>query len=532
MSSCFAANERKAQTQMTPASTPVRAALQRKCACGGPSTDGGECDHCKQEKLQRKKSESTGPATAPHVVHEVLETSGQALDTSAREFFEPRFGHDFSKVRVHTGDKAAESARAVNAHAYTVANNVVFGAGKYAPRTSEGRELIAHELAHTIQQQNATVAPQALEISEPDERAEIDADRVAQASLSGGSTSKQLSSGTRVSRQQAHAETEEEKKKREREEAIKSLLNTNPRGPSAEGPEEKAEKERKEAEKKSQEKKKQELLERAKSEPYGREQSGAQSTWGWGAPETNNLKQECKSVGMDRPDFLSFQSIAPPQAGAIGFGLTSITPTNAVPPEIAAVADSGGGFKLKPTHAEMPPVYSAFTKATEFDEGKRSCPAPGCSQSKLPKANVGHYVITAGGAAKLQEGEMEHCKDYRTAFDLTLGLYASVINNLAARERVYSSERQAIDEATRAVGVPPSQMVNKFADMCKLSLKRDDYRWHVPNFPPNKSHVKDDDSVGCQVIETIDEASMPNVGNHPFEELVAASQAAKQVGKP
>jgi hypothetical protein len=355
---------------------------------------------------------------------------------------------------------------------------------------------------------------------------------VAQASLSGGSLPKPASSGVRLSRQQAHAETEEEKKKREREEEIKRLLSTNPRGPSAESPEDKAEKEIAEAERERQEKKKQKLLESAKSEPYGRESSGAQSTWGWGAPETNNLKQECKSVGMDRPDFLSFQSIAPPPGGAIGFGLTSIVASDAVPPEIAAVADPGGGFKLKPTHAEMPPIYSAFTKATEFDEGKRNCPAPGCSQSKLPKANVGHYVITAKGAAKLQEGEMEHCKDYRAAFDLTLGLYASVINNLAARERVYSSERQAIDEATKAVGVRPSNMVNKFTELCKLSLKRDDYKWHVPNFPPNKSHVKDDDSVGCQVIETIDDASFPNVGNHPFDELIQAAAPAKPGGKP
>jgi hypothetical protein len=66
---------------------------------------------------------------------------------------EPRFGHDFSRVRVHTGTQAAESAQAVNALAYTVGQDVVFGAGRYAPHTHEGRRLIAHELTHVIQQQ-------------------------------------------------------------------------------------------------------------------------------------------------------------------------------------------------------------------------------------------------------------------------------------------------------------------------------------------------------------------------------------------
>jgi hypothetical protein len=65
---------------------------------------------------------------------------------------EPRFGHDFSQVRVHTEAKAAESARAVNALAYTVGRALVFGAGQYAPGTTEGWRLLAHELAHTVQQ--------------------------------------------------------------------------------------------------------------------------------------------------------------------------------------------------------------------------------------------------------------------------------------------------------------------------------------------------------------------------------------------
>ena len=67
-------------------------------------------------------------------------------------FFEPRFGHDFSRVRVHTDVKAAEAARSVKARAYTVGHDIVFGTGQYSPQTESGRGVLAHELAHTIQQ--------------------------------------------------------------------------------------------------------------------------------------------------------------------------------------------------------------------------------------------------------------------------------------------------------------------------------------------------------------------------------------------
>jgi len=114
--------------------------LQRKCA---------ECEQ-DEEQLQRKE---TGPAsTAPPVVHEVLRSPGQPLDPATRAFMEPRFGHDFAKVRVHTDTKAASSARAVNAQAYTVGNSIVFDSGRFNSHNQEGRRLLAHELTHVVQQ--------------------------------------------------------------------------------------------------------------------------------------------------------------------------------------------------------------------------------------------------------------------------------------------------------------------------------------------------------------------------------------------
>lgn len=88
----------------------------------------------------------------PVAIREALRGSYRPLDAATRAFFEPRFGHDFGAVRVHTSEVSADSARALNAHAYTIGRDIVFGAGQYAPQTSAGRRLLAHELAHVVQQ--------------------------------------------------------------------------------------------------------------------------------------------------------------------------------------------------------------------------------------------------------------------------------------------------------------------------------------------------------------------------------------------
>jgi hypothetical protein len=130
--------------------------LQRKCACGGIPGPTGECEECRKKRLQRQirspKSEVGSHSAVPPIVHEVLRTQGQPLDVETRAFMESRFGYDFRKVRIHADARAAESARAVNALAYTVGRDVVFGAGQYAPTGEQGRTLLAHELTHVLQQ--------------------------------------------------------------------------------------------------------------------------------------------------------------------------------------------------------------------------------------------------------------------------------------------------------------------------------------------------------------------------------------------
>jgi hypothetical protein len=109
-----------------------------------------------EERVQTKRVDGSGGGAdaAPPIINSVVSESGQPLDTATRSFMESRFGHDFSGVRIHTDARASESAREVNALAYTVGRNVVFGAGQYAPQTEAGRHLLAHELTHVLQQRS------------------------------------------------------------------------------------------------------------------------------------------------------------------------------------------------------------------------------------------------------------------------------------------------------------------------------------------------------------------------------------------
>ena len=182
-----------------PSATPL---LQRRCACGGRIPGGGACDACKrtrqplmtrlvvgaagdrfeQEAEQMAERVAAGPADAPLLhappriprlhtpgtreavvgpasVDRALSSPGQALDRGLRSQLEPHFGHDLSAVRVHTGASADDSARELNAEAYAVGHDIVFGTGRYAPHTPAGRHLLAHELTHVVQQTGGQSSP-------------------------------------------------------------------------------------------------------------------------------------------------------------------------------------------------------------------------------------------------------------------------------------------------------------------------------------------------------------------------------------
>ena len=170
------------KSEARPAPTPVRSSLLRPLAINKP---GDECeqeaDRVSEQVMRMSESEPLGEkgaarhagqtshaqspvqtkwvesgsheqAEVPPIVSEVLQSPGQPIDRATRAFVEPRFRQDFSQIRVHTDEKAADSARAMNALAYASGPHLVFGAGQYAPATPSGRRLLAHELTHSVQQ--------------------------------------------------------------------------------------------------------------------------------------------------------------------------------------------------------------------------------------------------------------------------------------------------------------------------------------------------------------------------------------------
>jgi hypothetical protein len=197
---------RQAVTQtksQTPTTSPLSKGgiLQRKCAdCGNHTVAGGECESCGKKKIglqrkltigasndpleleadrvadqvmaapasstishsspriQRFTGQASGQADmeAPASVESVLSSPGRPLDPELQQDMGQRFGHDFSQVRVHTGGEAERSAKDVNANAYTVGHRIVFGNGRFAPETYQGRRLVAHELTHVVQQSSTS----------------------------------------------------------------------------------------------------------------------------------------------------------------------------------------------------------------------------------------------------------------------------------------------------------------------------------------------------------------------------------------
>jgi hypothetical protein len=166
--------------------------LSRKCASCKDEDKKKEETH---NQLARKESNraAEAPSTIPGIVHDVLRSPGAPLDSSTRSFMEPRFGRDFSNVRVHTDSRAAQSASAVNALAYTVGNHVVLGRGQ------QSLPLMAHELVHVEQQHGSSdTAPSRIdELGSPRER---EADRIAADVMNAATTASPSASGAGLMR--------------------------------------------------------------------------------------------------------------------------------------------------------------------------------------------------------------------------------------------------------------------------------------------------------------------------------------------
>lgn len=191
-------------------------ALQRQCACGGT------CAKCQEEEELRALQRHSG-AAAPARFDGIPSTPGEPLDTATRRPLEAHFGADLSDVRVHTGSDAADSSTALDALAYTSGRDIYFAAGMYSPASSSGQHLLAHEVAHVVQQASgkepavATKSAHGVKIGAPDDMLEGEADQAAEDFMPGAPLTELTD--------------EEQRKRRESSSAVQRLIQRQPKTP-------------------------------------------------------------------------------------------------------------------------------------------------------------------------------------------------------------------------------------------------------------------------------------------------------------
>lgn len=422
--------------------------------------------HTFSQSPKQKTAVSNSAVLHPPILH----TPGQPMDAATRADMESRFGHDFSQVQVHTDEKSAESAQSVNALAYTVGSHIAFAPGRYTPHTASGRGLLAHELAHTVQQQGQVVPDYALPISQAGDGAEVEAQRAETAVLQ-----------NRPATLHAHPPVLARQEADKPQEVPNQVITAEP------------------------------------------EADKPRQTWGWGAPESTSIYRDCNSEGLSRDKFLEkYRAIkgVPPKAedalGVTGYDKSTVLPSVTT---YTVQENNKTYYKLQPTHAEMPQIASFFTTAGEFQEGQMG-KQYGLNHCKIRDYPI-KWVITPEGAQKIKEGEEEHCQDIRHAFRITLAIYASVINNVAAAERLYSTQAQAEQDALSQVGVPQSQWMSEFEKLIKRSEKRDTQGWHKPVFQKTAAHRQTPDDNGCSHFQfNITAGTLPEIGKHSSIEVI------------
>lgn len=457
--------------------------LRRTCACGGG------CPRCQMDehrRLQTKHVDSTesGQTVAPLIVEEALANDGGSLPDGLRADMEQRFGHDFGRVRLHTHARAAESAAAVGARAYTVGPDVVFAAGEYAPDTDAGRRLIAHELAHVVQQ-DAARAPNGragIAIGAVDDSLERKAETAARrANEDTGPSIASASLSAGVSRVARAPMLQRDNGPGEKKEEIP--IERVPYREKAPPPAGETEPEEGEAEK------------------------GPTLTLASAARPT------CDPTGLARKDYL-----AQPNTSTDDFGLTRFAGTVSMALTTQKVK---GGVMIEPLKVALPAITSVYTKADTFIEGTAvvlSQEGAECPGGKVPL----QWLISSPGAAKIREGEMEHCEDLQYAYDVTLGWYAQVVNGLIAKGRTFRSEAAAFKRLEKLTGTHPTDWLSVFECLAKKTEKRDGRKftnaWHMPRVKPRPPRLQD----GCKFsrVFVTGTANFPELGKHPTPDVI------------
>jgi len=454
--------------------------LRRTCACGGGCP---RCQLDEHRRLQTKHIDSakSGQTAAPPIVEEALANGGGSLPDGLRADMEQRFCHDFGRVRLHTHALAVESAVAVGARAYTVGSDVVFAAGEYAPDTDAGRRLIAHELAHVVQQ-DAARAPNG------------------RLGITIGAVDDPLEREAQTAAQRANKDTEP---------SIASAYLSAGVGSMALAP----------------------MLQRddgsgAKKEeiPIPRVPYREEAPTGETVPEEGEEKSPaltlasaarptCDPIGLARKDYL-----AQPNTSTEDFGLTRFAGTVSM---VLTTRKVKGGVMLDPLQVSLPAITSVYTKADTFIEGTGvvlSQEGAECPGGKVPL----QWRIFAPGAAKIREGEMEHCEDLQYAYDVTFGWYTQVVDGLIAKGRTFPSEVAAFRHLQKLTGTAPSNWPSIFGCLAKKTEQRDGRKftnaWHTPRvkaLPPRL-----DDSCKFARVFVTGAANFPELGKHPTPDVI------------
>jgi hypothetical protein len=372
---------------------------------------------------------------------------------------EPRFGHDFSRVQVHTDRKAAESARAVNALAYTISNHIVFNVDQYQPATRDGRRLLAHELTHTRQQAEG-LKRSSMNNDGNESQAEVEAVETARSlEESEGPTPAGIMMDYKPIEVIAHQELASSPSQTE------PSQQASPTGGS------------------------------------GQEQTEA------GANPTGS-QAGCQPTPLTRQAFLQ-------QSGATqrDLGLTRLAGQVGTPAVQISPASNG---VLLPTSAVQAPITSAYTRGS-FIEGDAhfvSQSSSGCPSKRYPL----EWNIFGSGEQAIRQGEQEHCDDFQLAFDLSLVRFANEVNTVAQTGRRFANQQAAEQFFARRVGVAPSQWFDHYSCLSNKTRLRDRRDWHTPR---GTSRGMREPVYPCDKVRFfVDSGHFPDIGRHPSSTVI------------
>jgi hypothetical protein len=396
-----------------------------------------------EKLIQRRTTGDTHVETAPPNAHEVLRSSGHPLDTATRAFMEPRFGHDFSRVRVHLDSQAAASARDVGALAYTVGCDIVFAQGQFSPRNAAGQQLLAHELAHTVQQSAGgdRVITRDLRVGTKNDPLEREAERLSISALSGRGKTPSEAPPTTALRSDGYP-TLRRQPKPDRHIPEVPPITTLPK----------------------------------REEAGGKAPTAAVSA----CKPPSDAKLPCSPTGVSNAEIV--KKGVPENV----FGITPFQRQTIGAPTVDTESiGKSKKVRLRKTTATQISCESFFTKAGFFsrtvpiDASKQPALARTCGDSFEIK-----YEITSGGEKKIREAEMEHCQDYKYAFDISLGCYEAVVNKLAKEKKEFDSPEDAENAVTKGVGGrKPDTWGTHYAELLLKSGGRDvkPREWHTRN---------------------------------------------------